>query len=86
MRMSGQSMKAQQPKASFVFCRSAIYQYEHITPEFSDAREHNIDHICVLCGLCHENFIYVRAEFEKFSDVSDEERFKTHVGEYIDDS
>jgi hypothetical protein len=35
-------------------CRSAIYQYEHITPEFSDATEHNPDNICLLCGGCHD--------------------------------
>lgn len=41
-------------KFGCVFCRSAIYQYEHITPEFSDATEHNSDHICLLCGRCHD--------------------------------
>lgn len=41
-------------KFGCVFCRSAIYQYEHITPEFSDATEHNGDHICLLCGRCHD--------------------------------
>ncbi|MFC4260431.1 HNH endonuclease [Marinobacter lacisalsi] len=41
-------------KFGCVFCRSAIYQYEHITPEFSDATEHNSDNICLLCGRCHD--------------------------------
>ncbi|EIC21148.1 hypothetical protein [Thiorhodovibrio frisius] len=41
-------------KLGCVICRCAIYQYEHIDPEFTEAREHNPDHICLLCGGCHD--------------------------------
>ena len=40
-------------KFGCVVCRSAFYQYEHIDPVFADAREHNPDHMCLLCGGCH---------------------------------
>lgn len=41
-------------KFGCVVCRCAVYQYEHIDPEFSEAREHNPAHICLLCGGCHD--------------------------------
>lgn len=41
-------------KFGCVICRCAIYQYEHIDPEFNEAREHNPEHICLLCGGCHD--------------------------------
>ena len=41
-------------KFGCVICRSAIYQYEHIDPEFADATEHEPDKICLLCGGCHD--------------------------------
>lgn len=41
-------------KFGCVFCRSAIYQYEHIEPEFNDATEHSSENICLLCGRCHD--------------------------------
>lgn len=31
------------------YCREAIYEYEHIDPEFKDALEHNPDNICLVC-------------------------------------
>lgn len=43
----------QRSKFGCVICRSAIYQYEHILPEFKDAREHNPDYIALLCPTCH---------------------------------
>src|SRR5689334_6226345 len=36
-----------------VLCRSGIYDYEHIDPEFADARKHDPDKICCLCPSCH---------------------------------
>lgn len=36
-----------------VLCRSAVYEYEHIDPEWSDAHEHDPDNMCLLCGGCH---------------------------------
>ncbi len=44
----------QRSKFGCVLCRSAIYQYEHISPEFNDATEHNSEDICLLCGRCHD--------------------------------
>lgn len=41
-------------KFGCVNCRNAIYQYEHIDPEFADARVHCADDICLLCGGCHD--------------------------------
>ncbi|MCH8533416.1 MAG: hypothetical protein LAT65_21480 [Saccharospirillum sp.] len=41
-------------KFGCVLCRSAIYQYEHISPEFNDAKEHKSVDICLLCGRCHD--------------------------------
>lgn len=43
-----------QSKFGCIFCRCAIYQYEHIDPEFTDAREHDPNAICLLCGSCHD--------------------------------
>jgi len=43
-----------QSKFGCVVCRCAVYQYEHIDPEFIDATEHNPDAMCLLCGGCHD--------------------------------
>jgi hypothetical protein len=40
-------------KFGCVLCRLAICEYEHIDPEFSEAKEHNPENICLLCGTCH---------------------------------
>src|SRR5690554_4444882 len=45
----------QRSKFGCVICRSAIYQYEHILPEFKDAREHSPDCIALLCPTCHSS-------------------------------
>lgn len=37
-----------------VKCGNAVYQYEHVDPEFNDAKEHNPNHIVLLCGGCHD--------------------------------
>lgn len=44
----------QKSKFGCVICRNAIYQYEHIDPEFKDAHKHDPDKICLLCGGCHD--------------------------------
>lgn len=36
-----------------VRCGSGLYEYEHIDPEFSEAREHEPEKIALLCGACH---------------------------------
>jgi hypothetical protein len=37
-----------------VFCGIWIYQYEHFNPEYKDAKTHNADGICLLCGTDHQ--------------------------------
>lgn len=37
-----------------IICGNAIYQYEHIIPEFNDAKTHDVDKIGLLCGSCHD--------------------------------
>ena len=41
-------------KFGCVNCRAVVYQYEHILPEFCDARGHDPNAICLLCGGCHD--------------------------------
>ncbi|MFZ4802442.1 MAG: hypothetical protein ACOYLR_10835 [Chlorobium sp.] len=41
-------------KFGCVLCRKGFYQYEHIDPTFEDAKEHNADAMCCLCGACHD--------------------------------
>lgn len=44
----------QRSKFGCVVCRCAFYQYEHIDPEFHAAHEHDPNHMCLLCGHCHD--------------------------------
>ncbi len=37
-----------------VICGKAIYHYEHIDPEFVDAKTHDPSSITLLCGGCHD--------------------------------
>lgn len=37
-----------------VNCGNAVYQYEHLEPTFAEAKEHNPEHIVLLCGGCHD--------------------------------
>ena len=37
-----------------VCCGSAIYQYEHVDPPFTEAMAHKPDKIALLCGRCHD--------------------------------
>lgn len=43
----------QRSKFGCVICRCGIYEYEHIIPEFNDAKIHDASKICLLCGQCH---------------------------------
>ena len=42
-------------KFGCVLCRKGLYQYEHIDPEFKEAKEHSADAMCCLCGGCHDS-------------------------------
>lgn len=55
-------------KFGCVVCRSAVYQYEHIDPEFADAEEHSPEHICLLCGGCHDRVTRGRLSKESILD------------------
>ena len=37
-----------------VICGNGIYQYDHFSPEFTQAREHSPDGITLLCGSHHD--------------------------------
>lgn len=41
-------------KFGCILCRKGFYQYEHIDPVFEEAKEHNADAMCCLCGSCHD--------------------------------
>lgn len=41
-------------KFGCVNCRVVVYQYHHILPEFHEAKSHDPDAICLLCGGCHD--------------------------------
>lgn len=36
-------------------CGNAIFEYEHIDPEWINAKEHDPDRMTILCGSCHNN-------------------------------
>ena len=36
-----------------MLCGSAIVTYDHVDPEFTDAREHRAECIALLCASCH---------------------------------
>lgn len=44
----------QRSKFACVVCRSGIFDYEHIEPEYKDAKAHEADKICCLCSSCHD--------------------------------
>lgn len=37
-----------------ITCGCAIYQYEHVDPVFSEAKEHDSSKMALLCGSCHQ--------------------------------
>lgn len=41
-------------KNGCVICRNGVYQYEHIDPEFNDAKNHDPNKMCCLCASCHD--------------------------------
>lgn len=43
----------QQAGFGCVICGTAICEYEHIDPEWHEAKEHIADKITLLCGSCH---------------------------------
>jgi hypothetical protein len=53
-------------------CGNAIYQYEHVEPEFADATYHDPNCIVLLCGACHD-----RVTRKLLSKASIKSRIKT---------
>jgi len=43
----------QDAKFGCVICGLGIFEYEHIDPEYSDAKEHDPDKMTILCPSCH---------------------------------
>jgi hypothetical protein len=61
-----------------VICRSLVYDYEHIDPEFADAREHSPSDICLLCPEHHAEVTrgrlaksQIQAAYEKVQNSAD---------------
>lgn len=48
-----------------VICGFAFYQYEHFSPKFSEAKEHNEDGITLLCARCHNEKTVGRLSMRK---------------------
>ena len=65
-------------KFGCVICRTAIFEYEHIDPEFSEANKHEADAICCLCPSCHSKVtrkIYSKAFVKKkYSEIQNSDR------------
>lgn len=40
-------------KNGCVVCRCLLYEYQHFSPRFSEARKHDPNGICLLCPNCH---------------------------------
>ena len=53
----------QRSKFGCVICRAGIYDFEHIDPEYGDAKNHNPGEICCLCTSCHAKV--TRGHFSK---------------------
>ncbi len=70
----------QRSKFGCVICRNAIYQYEHINPEFKYAKKHKVNNICLLCGGCHDKVTRGRISKEtvreKYNEVQNNDSIK----------
>jgi hypothetical protein len=60
-----------------VICGSGFYQYEHITPEFKDAKEHDPNKIACLCASHHDQV--TRGTLSKATVARAYEEIKTKV-------
>lgn len=70
----------QRSKFGCVICRAGIFDYEHIDPEYSDAKTHNPDNICCICTACHAKVTrshfskaYVRKKYNEVAAADDTE-------------
>lgn len=48
-----------------VICGIGIYQYEHIDPEFHDAKTHDTSAMALLCGACHDRITHNKCSKSK---------------------
>lgn len=75
----------QKSKFGCVNCRSAIYEYEHINPSYSEAKIHDPDAICLLCGCCHSavtrGHISKETILRKYIDVQSNPEIKRPFGD-----
>lgn len=67
-------------KNGCVICRAGIYDYEHIEPEYSEAKCHRPEDICCLCPSCHSKVTrghyskaFVRTEYDRVRNASSTE-------------
>jgi hypothetical protein len=67
-------------KFGCVVCRCAIYQYEHIEPDFADAKQHQVENICLLCGSCHDRVTRGRLSKKLIRDKYDEVQHSDAIG------
>lgn len=70
----------QRSKFGCVICRAGIFEYEHISVNFSNASKHNADDICCLCGSCHSKVTrgiyskdFVRMSYDKIRNAKAED-------------
>ena len=75
-----------QSKFGCVICRNAICHYEHIEPEFHEAREHNPDKMCLLCGGCHDKVTRGRTSKDtvkrKYEEIQNDSNIKAPCDEF----
>lgn len=75
-----------QSKFGCVICRNAICHYEHIDPEFHEAREHHPNKMCLLCGRCHDKVTRGRISKEtvkrNYEDVQNNSNIKAPFDEF----
>ncbi len=69
-------------KNGCVNCRKGIFQYEHIDPEFSEAKAHDPSRICLLCGACHDKvtrgFLTKQTILRKYIEIQNSTAQKPH--------
>ena len=66
-----------------VVCGLAIIQYEHVDPEYADAKEHDPNKITALCGACHDKV--TRRVWSKEKVIRHNEKPKCVVDGYASD-
>lgn len=53
-----------------VVCGNGIYQYEHFSPPFAEAKSHDANGITLLCGTCHDRKTRGQYSIEKIAEAN----------------